>query len=386
MSWITQFMCINKFNCWCMSHTEWLVHNQLPMWGQLVCHLPHSTCPHIFMIVCSACWQNFSVVGYTQQMYSTSHLACIQEYEQNLEPGDGEDEWDEDEHGDDEHGDPEDNVEGMSNDCTCIIDHIYWHQCNILRLWRWTYWHQGHWHRPTDAFGWHHWWPSPLSSKLHQWASLPSANWEPAEYPLYWDRPLPFDIGWCSCYQWCPSASLLWSIPYHDGWHKWLLCAVPFQNGLGGCAMDQISLSINHCYEWAIGNWQCKFILFVVYITIAYHVPAEQQTWFVLPQFSGAPLYHGLPSTSSTSFWVSWCQNWGRHHDSPCLQHYIMHKGSLWWCCICSTSNFSTWMPLWNIGQSALSTLSRYAHWWLVVGGTSMCLRPFLNDWLMFLI
>lgn len=77
------------------------------------------------MIVCSACWQNFSVVGYTQQMYSTSHPACIQEYEQNLEPGDGEDEWDEDEHGDDEHGDPEDNVEGMSNDCTCIIDHIY---------------------------------------------------------------------------------------------------------------------------------------------------------------------------------------------------------------------------------------------------------------------
>ena len=88
------------------------------------------------MILCSACRQNFSVVGYTQHMYSTSHPACIQEYEQNLELGDGEDEWDKDEHGDDEcnnedghgddeHGDPEDNVEGMSNNCTCIIDHIY---------------------------------------------------------------------------------------------------------------------------------------------------------------------------------------------------------------------------------------------------------------------
>jgi transcription elongation factor Elf1 len=37
------------------------------------------------MIFCSACGQGFSVMGYTQHIYSTSCTACVEAHEQNLE-------------------------------------------------------------------------------------------------------------------------------------------------------------------------------------------------------------------------------------------------------------------------------------------------------------
>ena len=39
----------------------------------------------LVMILCSACGCSFSVVGYMQHIYSTSHIACIKAYEQDLE-------------------------------------------------------------------------------------------------------------------------------------------------------------------------------------------------------------------------------------------------------------------------------------------------------------
>ena len=41
------------------------------------------------MIICSACGQSFSVVGYMQHIYSTSHTACIKAYEWDLELANG---------------------------------------------------------------------------------------------------------------------------------------------------------------------------------------------------------------------------------------------------------------------------------------------------------
>ena len=88
------------------------------------------------MIVCSACGQSYSIVGYTQHVYSTSYTACIQAYERNLELEDSEDglaqstnddlatfmgdlfgEWDEAEYQHSKDGcdeDEDDHAEGMS--------------------------------------------------------------------------------------------------------------------------------------------------------------------------------------------------------------------------------------------------------------------------------
>ena len=41
------------------------------------------------MIICSACGRSFSVVGYTQHIYSTSHTACIRAYKRDLELANG---------------------------------------------------------------------------------------------------------------------------------------------------------------------------------------------------------------------------------------------------------------------------------------------------------
>lgn len=95
------------------------------------------------MIVCSACGRSFSIVGYTQHVYSTSQTACIQAYEWNLELKDSEDglalstndnpatflgdlfgEWDEAEYQcskDWRDEDEDDNTEGMSTLLTFLF-------------------------------------------------------------------------------------------------------------------------------------------------------------------------------------------------------------------------------------------------------------------------
>lgn len=46
---------------------------------------PHLITPPTDMVVCSGCRQSFSVIGYTQHVYSTSRPDCIEAHERNLQ-------------------------------------------------------------------------------------------------------------------------------------------------------------------------------------------------------------------------------------------------------------------------------------------------------------
>ena len=109
------------------------------------------------MIVCSACGRSFSIVGYTQHVYSTSHIACIQVYEWNLEVEDSEDgsaqsandksttftgdlfdEWDKDEYhnkeGYQEDQGEDDNAGGMSTLVVFLFIDAHVHYTQTLKM------------------------------------------------------------------------------------------------------------------------------------------------------------------------------------------------------------------------------------------------------------
>ena len=145
--------------------------------------------------------------------------------------------------------------------------------------------------------------------------------------------------------------------------------------------MGQKSWSIIHCCYWAVGNWQRMFFLFILYIRFTYCVPAEREAQFVLQKCSGAqfnlrPQATMLTSLSSVSHWNSW-------RDCDCLhaERYLMHKGSLWQCRFCRSSNFQTWTPSWGVWHPALSSIPWYAYRWLVVGSSSMYHLSVIIDW-----
>ena len=43
----------------------------------------------VCIMICSACGRSFSVVGYTQHIYSTSHIACTKAYKRDVELANG---------------------------------------------------------------------------------------------------------------------------------------------------------------------------------------------------------------------------------------------------------------------------------------------------------
>jgi hypothetical protein len=127
------------------------------MRSQSVSHLLYSITPaKLIMIVCSACGQSYSIMGYTQHVYSTSRTACIQAYEWNLELEDSEDglaqsinddpaafmgdlfgEWDEAEYQRSKDGcdeDEDDHAEGMSTLLTFLFIDTNVHFTQTLKM------------------------------------------------------------------------------------------------------------------------------------------------------------------------------------------------------------------------------------------------------------